>query len=406
MEMRMHSILKLQNTIQPYAWGSRRMLAEFMKRPVPSANPEAELWMGAHPKAPSRIQTADGWTSLDAAIRNTPATFIGTPLTSRFGPQLPFLFKVLAVDQPLSLQAHPDKQGAEQGYRRETAQGIPLSANHRNYKDENHKPECICALSVFWGLCGFRATLDAHRLLEQVWPQVQRNELELLTHGWRPFYEFLMSRTADWCQRLCSHAASRAADLADRTLEFQWVERLHRCYPEDIGILAPLLLNLVRLSPGQALFLPAGQLHAYLQGMGIEIMANSDNVLRGGLTSKHIDGPELLRILDFQAKPVQILTPQPNGANERVYPSAAAEFRLSIISADGIDETPVASWGPEILLCSRGSAHIGGSRLGAGVDLTRGESAFIRADLAQYRVAGRAELYRAAVNPGNFDAEP
>jgi mannose-6-phosphate isomerase len=397
----MSPVFKLRNTIQPYAWGSRRMLAEFMNRPVPSSGPEAELWMGAHPKAPSRIQTPDGWSNLDTAIRNSPKNFLGPEMLSRFGPRLPFLFKILAVDQPLSLQAHPDKRRAEEGFRRENAQGIALRASNRNYRDDNHKPELICALTSFQGLCGFRKPMDAYRLLQSLWPPGQLAELELLTRGWRPFYEFLVTRPADWQQRLCSHAATCAASLSGQTIEFQWVERLQRIYPGDIGILAPLLLNLVRLEAGQALFLPAGRLHAYLHGLGIEIMANSDNVLRGGLTSKHIDAPELMRILDFEPGPAQIFTPQAAGPNECVYPVSADEFRLSIISTnDDNSETALASWGPEILLCSRNKAHIVTDRNNE-IGLVRGESVFMPARTGNYVVKGSAELFRAAVGfPG------
>jgi mannose-6-phosphate isomerase len=394
----MGAIFKLQNRVQPYAWGSHRMLAEFQNRPMPSPGPEAELWMGAHPKAPSRIQTPAGWSDLDTIIRNSPEVFLGPEVLSRFGPQLPFLLKVLAVDQPLSLQAHPDKRRAEEGYQRENAQGISLSAAHRNYKDDNHKPECICALTPFSGLCGFREPMDAHRLLKACWPPGQYAELDLLERGWRPFYEFLISRTADWRQRICTHVAERTEDLASHSMAFDWVQRLHRNYPGDVGILAPLLLNVVRLEPGQALFLPAGQLHAYLQGMGIEIMANSDNVLRGGLTSKHVDDLELMRILDFQPAPVQILSPQPHGADERIFSVPADEFRLSIISPCGAGQTAFSSWGPEILLCSQGNLQIVELGGGDGIDLVRGESVFIPAMIKQYEVNGCAELFRAAVN--------
>ncbi len=393
----MDSIYKMRNTIQPYAWGSRRMLAEFLNQTTPSAGPEAELWMGAHPKAPSLIQTAAGWENLDAIIRRSPDQFLGSEVRARFGRQLPFLFKVLAVGRPLSLQAHPDKQQAMEGYERENAQGIPLNAAQRNYRDKNHKPECICALTPFQALCGFREPDDALPLLEPLWPADLRAELEHLSRGWRPFYEFLVSRSVDWRRHVCRHAAERASSLADRAAVFEWVERLHRYYPGDIGILAPVLLNLVHLSPGEALFLPAGQLHAYLHGMAVEIMANSDNVLRGGLTSKHIDGAELIRILEFRSLAVHTLALRSDGPAEQTYLSPADEFRLSRIRVEGSGEMAVTSRGPEILLCSQGNLRIRGAEE-RGIELGRGESVFIPAASDRYWLSGRAELFRATVN--------
>lgn len=396
-KMIVDKLYKLRNTIQPYAWGSRRMLAEFLNREVPSAGPEAELWMGAHPKAPSCIRTSDGWVGLDKAIERQPDGFLGFEVRSRYGPRLPFLFKVLAIDRPLSLQAHPDRQQALEGYRRENEMGIALQADQRSYKDEHHKPECICALTPFWALCGFREPDDARRLLEPLWPSDQRSELGLLTQGWGSFYEFLVTLEPSRQRRLCTHAALRASQLSGRSSEFDWVEKLHREHPGDIGVLAPAMLNLIRLEPDEALFLPAGQLHAYLEGMGIELMANSDNVLRGGLTRKHIDVPELTRILEFRPSAMQVLTAQRVGASEQAYPSPADEFRLSKLHAQRGGVLAVNSWGPEIVLCARGSARIDVGD-GSVVELNKGESVFIPAMTNRYRVSGSADLFRATVN--------
>ncbi len=408
----MHRIFKMQNTIQPYAWGSRSAIADLLGSSCPSDQPQAELWMGAHPKGPSKVWHHNSWETLDGLIQQAPQAILGSDVISRFGTHLPFLFKILAADQPLSIQAHPSLEMARQGFVRENEQGIPLSAPHRNYKDNQHKPECICALPSFWAMSGFRQPQDMRIMLEPVWPSERRDDLALLKaaeegRGIQSFFHFLMRLSQKPLKQLIRHVVAKAQSLKDQNQTDQtyaWIIRLNDQYPGDVGVLSPLLLNVICLQPGEALFLPAGQLHAYLDGLGIELMANSDNVLRGGLTPKHIDVAELLRILDFKPRPLEVLAPLPGGTNEHHYPSQAAEFILSVVRSSA--RQPVTfrprSNTPEILLCTQGSATLAWGLPQSELEVKKGESVFVPAAMESYQVSGEAVLYKAAVNLDEF----
>ena len=401
----MNRILKLQNTIQPYVWGSHTAIAQLLGQTTPSEHPQAELWMGAHPKASSKVWFQGRWQALDDLLRKDPLPFLGEAVVKRFGSQLPYLFKVLAVEKPLSIQAHPSQELAEAGYLRENQQGVGLSAPHRNYRDAHHKPECICALTEFHALCGFRAPEEIRSLLDPVWPAAYKAHLNNLKSmqdgaGLRHFFSRLMTMDRAQLGPLVNAVVEEAQKMRRQNAAFDWVARLHGAYPEDVGVLSPLLLHLIRLKPGQALFLPAGRMHAYLRGVAIEVMANSDNVLRGGLTSKHVDVDELLRVLDFQSYPLEVLTPRAMGNQEQCYPSPAEEFELSMIriqdsrSYDSGHRLP----SPEILLCVDGKADIQWEGSSKGMELARGESMLVPAALTRYRMQGQAILYKAAVH--------
>ncbi|RJQ78764.1 MAG: mannose-6-phosphate isomerase, class I [Desulfobacteraceae bacterium] len=397
-------MLKLQNTIQPYAWGSYRAIAELLGQSGPADHPQAELWMGAHAKAPSKVWFQGRWQGLDGLIRQDPLPFLGEAVVDRFGPQLPFLFKVLAVDKPLSVQAHPSKAMAIEGFARENAQGIALSAPHRNYRDDHHKPECVCALTSFQALCGFRSPRETISLLEPVWPPDRRAELEILksgmaTHDLRAFFIHLMRMDTNRRADLISRVVFAADPFKHQNDAYRWLIHLNDAYPNDMGVLSPVLLHLIELEPGQALFLPAGRLHAYLHGLAIEIMANSDNVLRGGLTPKHIDVDELLGVLDFEARPLQVITPQVVSPREKVYPSHAEEFRLSSIQVQPAHAHAVNSHDtiPEILLCIEGSAQFIWTGSSKGLEIKKGESVFVPAAVTDYEIHGKAILYKATV---------
>ena len=383
----------LRNTIQPYAWGSLTALAELAGRPVPSRGPEAELWMGAHPLAPSRITDGGGERSLLDLIAAQPEAVLGARVLGRFGPRLPFLLKVLAAETPLSLQAHPNLEQARAGYAAEEAQGVPLDAAHRNYKDPNHKPELICALGPFHALVGFREPQATARLFARLALAKLEPFLAFLKAGdLRGFFQGVMTsppalraELAAVTQRGC--LAISGGEFAE---EYAWAARVGELYPGDVGIVIALCLNLLTLAPGQAVYLPAGNLHAYLQGTGVEIMASSDNVLRGGLTPKHVDVTELLSVLDFSAIDARPLEAERDG-DEHVFRTPAPEFRLSYFDVEGTLR-PQRSDGPEILLVTRGSAL-----LSAGVDLqlAQGGSALIRASDPGYALSGSARVFRA-----------
>lgn len=398
----MKTILPLENTVQEYPWGSRTALSELLGRANASGAPQAELWMGAHPKAPSRVVGTDGSAiPLDRLIQENPDAILGPAASAKFGGRLPYLFKVLAAGQPLSVQAHPNRQQAENGYRRENEQGIPLDAPHRNYKDNSHKPECICALTPFWGLCGFRKTAEIKSLMDPVASSGLNTPLEALEkfsgpEGLRAFFQEIMTLPQGEKEALTKEAARKAEKLSTSGPVYDWMVRLHQAYPGDAGMLSPAFLNLVCLQPGEALYLPAGELHAYLDGTGIELMANSDNVLRGGLTPKHVDVPELMKVLTFQKRKIDILEPVPENGIERIYACPAEEFQLSVIRvADKASYASPENRSADILLCIDGSASAECRHNRQ--KMTKGLSVLIPAAAGPYTIQGEATLYKAAV---------
>jgi len=301
----MTGICLLENTIQEYAWGSYTAIPELLGNDSPANTPQAELWMGAHPKAPSRVKCNGKWISLLELIDSNSQDILGKKVAQRFKNRLPYLFKVLAAAKPLSIQAHPSIDQACRGFDRENRLGIPLDAPNRNYKDDNHKPECICALTSFWALNGFRKASDMISLMGKICPSGLKKDFDMFrqqpnSRGLKKFFKAMMIMDQTPQHQVISDVVKNADRLKDKNAAYQWIIDLHEEYPSDIGILSPIILNLICLEPGQAMFLPSGTLHAYLDGVGIELMANSDNVLRGGLTPKHVDVKELLNVLNFE----------------------------------------------------------------------------------------------------------
>ncbi|MBI3204966.1 MAG: mannose-6-phosphate isomerase, class I [Myxococcales bacterium] len=379
----------LRNRIQTYAWGSHSALAELCGRPSPSAQPEAELWMGAHPQAPSEVQRGGEWRSLAQVIAADPRRELGQRCVDTLGPELPFLMKVLAAAQPLSLQAHPTLEQAAAGFAREEARGIPRDAPNRCYRDRNHKPELICALGRFHALSGFRRVEHSSELFAQL-PVGEldfvRDALGRGDAGLGSLFRTIMTlepaarervvgATLRECRRVVEHGGAFAT-------ECQWALRFGELYPNDAGVVSALLLNLVVLEPGQAIYLPAGNLHAYLEGVGVEIMASSDNVLRGGLTPKHVNVDELCSVLTFQSGDVAVLSD---------YATPTREFCLTKLT--GAARCQVG--GPEIALCTEGAVRLSGP--GGELTLDRGQSAFVSAAESSYQVSGGGTLFRATI---------
>jgi mannose-6-phosphate isomerase len=399
----MDKIGLLKNTVQEYAWGSSSAIADLLGQKNPENRPQAELWMGAHWKAPSLVQHNSQWVSLPDLIKANPDAMLGKNIAEKFNNRLPFLFKVLAAAKPLSIQAHPDLQQAREGFRRENARKIPPDAPDRNYLDNNHKPECICALTRFWALSRFRKIPAIVSYLEKLDLRQLRAEFtefryQATSEGLKRFYTALMSLTPARQKAVVDESLIRIEHLADGDPVFRWMRRLADDYPTDVGVLSPLLLNLICLEPGQALFMDAGQLHAYLEGMGVELMANSDNVLRGGLTNKHVDVPELLRVLKFEGSDIKLLEPRESVENEFVYPSSAREFVLSVIKLKpGSPYQSPAHRSVEIIICTRGTVTI--SDLGHQIEtrLPQGASAVIPAAVKRYAISGHGTCYKAAV---------
>jgi mannose-6-phosphate isomerase len=399
----MNSISLMKNTVQEYAWGSYTAIAELLGKDSPSKTPQAELWMGAHPKAPSMVKCNGNWISLLELIEKNPDHILGKKVSEKFDNRLPYLFKVLAAAKPLSIQAHPSIDQAKQGFERENRQGIPLDAYNRNYKDDNHKPECICAKTLFWALNGFRKISEIVGLMEKICPQGLKKQLDTLRGQQSPlelkkFFQTLMTMNRQQQTQIISRAVSNVKNYTDDDPAYKWMIDLHKEYPADIGVFSPILLNLICLEPGQAMFLPAGELHAYLDGVGIELMANSDNVLRGGLTPKHIDMPELLNVLNFEERKVNILETEQINECEWVYESHAEEFILSIIHVkEGIIYNSPADRSIEILLCSDGKATIADLGENDKMVIDRGKSIIIPAVVKKYSIQGDAAFYKAAV---------
>jgi len=370
----------------------------------PTPEPWAELWMGTHPAAPSQLCVNNEWISLNMFIRQSPEQILEKKTAEKYQNTLPFLLKLLAAETPLSIQAHPDKMQAQEGFDRENRLGIPVTDPKRNYKDFHHKPECICALTPFTGLKGFRHIDDIAAQLTVLCPENLAEALGILkTKGLKPFFKALMAIPLAQKTAVIRETVKNAEADANANPVFKWILALFRYYPEDIGILFPAILNLFTLTPGEALFLPAGELHAYLDGFGIEIMANSDNVLRGGLTPKHIDVPELMNILTFNESTLSILRPETVSRMEAAYQTPSEEFSLIVITVTplAIYESPVCR-GPEILLCTKGAANLSSASLPASMEINSGESVFIPAGVHEYKIAGNAQIYKAGVPINSF----
>jgi mannose-6-phosphate isomerase len=381
----MTDLFKLKNQIKHYDWGSPADIPRLLG--VENRGlPWAELWMGVHPGGPSETEFRGRPVSLAELIRGDADKFLGPGTAEQFG-ALPFLFKLLAAAKPLSIQAHPNKEQAERGFERENKAGIPPDAPNRNYRDANHKPEILCALSPFTAMCGFREPEDISRGLKNFLASAPAS----LKKGLSPLAEALGdTNTAGalkaFLAALFGLSAETRGELTGYIRGFRgreeaagaggtYMVRFAELYPGDPALIAPLYLNLLELEPGEAIYLDAGVLHAYIQGFGVELMANSDNVLRGGLTSKYIDPPELMGILDFSPRRPRIQKPE-IPAPYYTYPSPCGEFALSVMNGGG-EEIPFPERGPSIAVLTRGEARL--SAPGAGLTLSPGESAFIPA---------------------------
>ncbi|MFD8273706.1 mannose-6-phosphate isomerase, class I [Streptomyces flaveolus] len=379
---------RLDNTVRPYAWGSTTAIPTLLGT-EPTGEPQAEMWMGAHPGAPSRTDRG----TLADVVAADPEKELGPASVARFGPRLPFLLKLLAAGAPLSLQVHPDLAQAKEGYEDEERRGVPLDAPHRNYKDANHKPELICALTEFDGLCGFRAPTETAGLLDGLGVASLKPYVDLLrAHpedaALREVLTAVLTADPEEMSRTVAETAAACERLGGAYAPYAGIA--HH-YPGDPGVLAALLLNHVRLQPGEALYLGAGIPHAYLDGLGVEIMANSDNVLRCGLTPKHVDVPELLRIVRFEPGDPGVLRPEASPDGEEVYDTPIDEFRLSrYVLPEGAAPHDLALPAPQILLCTAGSVRAGEH------DLTPGRSVFVPAG-EKAEVSGNGTLFRATV---------
>ncbi|MBM7036515.1 mannose-6-phosphate isomerase, class I [Vibrio ulleungensis] len=391
------TLYKLNNVIQNYAWGSKSSMHDLFGYSNDDNQPQAELWMGAHPNGCSRLAGTD--TLLSDLINQQPEQQLGEKTAKKFG-ELPYLFKVLAAATPLSIQVHPNKARSEEGFARENQQGIELSAGHRNYKDPNHKPELVYALTEYHAMNGFRPLQHIVKLFEEI-------EITALAEVAREFsanpngdslkrlFNALLSLDGDEKQSALNdlygyYTATNLSPLAAQAIAYSKEFKQH--YNDDVGLFAPLMLNLVVLQPGEAMFLYAETPHAYLRGTGLEIMANSDNVLRAGLTPKHIDVAELVDNTLFQPidpQSIKMLPSTNNGVS--CYPIPVEDFGFDVVEVTQAQSHVVQS--AEILFCLDGEVCIQSDD--QSITLTKGESLFASFDSQDYQYSGAGKMARA-----------
>ncbi len=405
------AVYELQSRVQKYSWGDPDLLPGFLGRHNASREPWAELWYGAHPRAPSTVITADGEKlGLREVIARDPQGILGAGK----GDNLPFLLKILAVAKPLSLQVHPSAGKAARGYSRENLSVLPQDDEDRNYTDERHKPEFIVAMDRFEGMCGFRPLnemLSIMRLvsgdewekyLGRLLEQPSKMEMAML------FYSFISMELADKARvlraarRRIDRIVSSAPSSSSEFRALKWVPALMDEFPNDMAALAPIMLNTFDMSPGEGLYVAPGQPHAYFRGCALEVMANSDNEVRAGLTLKRIDLTEFLALLNFDSAALSFCAPCAAAPGTiSPYDIATDEFSLAVLRGSREGISCERDNGPEILLCVEGPVRVTAAS-GASYELKRGKALFIDASEGSYAVTGEGMLFRAAASaPGS-----
>lgn len=384
----------LENVIQPYPWGSRDSINTLFGIANPEQQPQAEIWMGAHPNGCSKIQIANETVLLSDFINHNPEQTLGAETQQRFG-ELPFLFKVLAAAQALSIQVHPSKAQAEEGFAREDAAGIARNAANRNYKDPNHKPELVYALTPYMAMNGFRDFEETIALFDALNAPALKQDVDAFRHnltsqGLQAFFKAMLELDGDKKSQALDALLSWANNNPDPLAVL--VVELNSQYPNDVGLLAPLMLNVLELQPGEAMFLDAGTPHAYIKGTGLEIMANSDNVLRAGLTPKYMDVEELVSSCKFAALDKdKILTQPVESDGEFNFPVPVEDFKFSVLKQP--KNKPLTLNRAEILFAvdSDVTLQSGDETL----VLTKGQSAFVPLSTKTLTVSSQGTVARA-----------
>ncbi|WP_460052971.1 mannose-6-phosphate isomerase, class I [Spirochaeta dissipatitropha] len=412
----------LINPVKNYAWGSLEHIAAYQNRPAPTVQPEAELWMGAHPSDSSQIVLHGHRVSLYREIQRDPDFWLGPAVAADFFGEFPYLLKILAAEKALSIQVHPSLIQARDGFAREEESGIPLSAAHRIYKDANHKPEMIVAQSDFWALSGFRPELQIQSCFTSLFTFAGKkllktgllidlhervNELGTSETALQSFFSCLMKILLG--DKQAGLQLLSAAQEAARTDLFpsdyyisEWILRLSRQFPDDPSAIAPLYLNVLNLKPGEAVSLEAGLLHAYLSGLGIEIMANSDNVIRAGLTIKHMDGNALVETVRCIGETPGILKAETIQPGAELFPQLFREFSLIRLQPDVKAQYIDRSWtpggsGPRILLAGRNSRLSIYDENGNGHEISSGNSVIIPHAVESFSVRGTGEGFLSSI---------
>lgn len=386
----------MDNKIQNYDWGSRTAIHDLFGFANEAQQPQAEVWMGTHPNGCSIVKQGSTNVSLSELIKQDPSAFLSQSTSKAFS-DLPFLFKILAADKALSIQVHPNKQDAELGYAKEQELGVPLSAFNRNYKDANHKPELVYALTEYQAMNGFRPfdeIIAEFRLCDipEVNGYLEQFERNTNQDGLCHFFVEILSMKEARKLNAVDHLLSYAAMNQARPV-YALILDLAEQYPNDVGLFAPLLLNVITLKPGEAMFLCARTPHAYIKGTGLEIMANSDNVLRAGLTPKHMDVEELVKCTDFIPKPINTLLTQAEiNGSEHHFPVSVQDFQFSVFQAP--KEQRVEMTSAEILMPIDADVALL-AQSGETLVLGKGQSAFIPAYVGNYTISCEGRVARA-----------
>lgn len=386
-------IYKMENPIKDYPWGSHTAINEFYNISNINDQPQAEMWMGCHPNGSSQLIDAENnKINIDDFINQAPETVLGDAF-NKFG-EIPFLFKVLAADKPLSIQVHPSKIRAEEGYAAENLAGIPVSSPNRNFKDPNHKPELVFAVTPFNALNGFRPFNDIVELFNGLVLAPLQNEIagfKKLPSGdtLRVLFEALLILEGEAKKAAIAELLTYAANQT--SLVFETIKQLAAVYPDDMGIFSPLLLNVVKLNPGEAMFLYAETPHAYLQGLALEVMANSDNVLRAGLTPKYIDIDALISNIRFDVtEPENILMQPEVSGNQAKYPIPVQDFSFSILTNESSLNENIHMTSASVLFCEHGQFEVACAQ--NAVTVEKGESVFVPASASTISVTGSGRV--------------
>ena len=392
----------LEGVVQHYAWGGLHYIPELLNQANLAAEPCAELWLGAHPRGMAQVQrSGEAAQSLQQLIEQNPVEVLGLATAQRFANQIPYLLKILDVDKMLSIQAHPNKAEAERGFAAENAAGIPINAFNRNFKDDNHKPEMMTALTDFWLLHGFAALDKIQQNLQQT-PELQSLLAYFDGQSIQPLYALVMGMPQADIDDLLEPLAARllpllAADQLPKASADYWAARALRDFRipggrYDRGVISIYLMNVVNVQPGQGIFQDAGVLHAYLEGVNVELMANSDNVFRGGLTDKYVDADTLIQHLSFEPIEPKVFAGEAISDTLIQFKTPAPDFELSLIRLSaGKKHTQDSTLGPEILLVLTGEVLVNDN-----LQIDKGQSLFFPAG-SKYTLSGNAEIYKAGM---------
>ena len=395
-----YGVHKLIGSVQHYSWGGTKFLPQLLTIENPNHAPFAEYWLGVHAGGPASVEVNQQAVLLSDIIASDPVAALSAPVYEQFG-GLPYLFKVLDVKDMLSIQVHPTKEYAKVAFEKEEAAGVALDAPNRNYKDQNHKPEIMLAMSEFWMLHGFKSEVKILETLEnsaefQVLAPLYKSE------GLAGLYTFLMEMEQAQVDSLLGPVIKRALrnkqdGKIDKTSPEWWVAKLYEnsngIYPIDKGVFSIYLFNIVCIMPGQGIFQDAGVPHAYLEGQNVELMANSDNVLRGGLTPKHIDVPELIKNIKFEyIEPVIIEGTKPC-MGESVYPAPTQDFGIASIRLDGSNGYSHEAHSLEIFLVVEGGCVVNNQ-----MSIKTGEAFVVfPGNKLNIHASGKSLIYRAFV---------